>query len=284
MSSTDKIEVIQSPTPFVKWVGGKRQLIGELTKRLPASFERYCEPFIGGGALMWSLVARDGLKVFISDSNAELINLYRVVRDTPDLLLETLGVHENTEQYYYDIRLMDRDGRIDGLSRVERASRFLYLNKAGYNGLYRVNKQGQNNVPFGRYKTLNLANAENIYRCSSALQNTKIRCGEFDSIANMVREGDFVYLDPPYAPLTATASFTGYTAKGFDADMQRRLKVFCDGLNAKGVKFMLSNSSASLIYDLYADYTICEVGARRSVNSDGGNRGKVVELLVRNYD
>lgn len=275
--------MINTPQPFIKWVGGKRSLLGELHQRLPAQFGSYFEPFIGGGALLFSLAQHDLNRLVINDYNAELTNLYQVVKTQPDELIEHLGQHINDEDYYYRIRALDREAGYQALSTVARASRFIYLNKTGYNGLYRVNKKGQNNVPFGRYKAPNIVDAENILRCSKFLQGVEIATGDFEQIGGMLDKQSFVYFDPPYAPLSATSSFTGYTSGGFDADMQVRLRDFCNRLDAQGVKFMLSNSSAPLIYDLYRGYKVEEVMVGRAINCKGDGRGKVAELIVRNY-
>ncbi|GAB6071538.1 DNA adenine methylase [Thiomicrorhabdus hydrogeniphila] len=271
------------PKPFIKWVGGKRQLLPELHKRLPTKVDSYFEPFIGGGALMWSLDRSKIQRIVINDYNPELANLYQVVKDSPDALLKNLSKHRNTETYYYQMREMDRFESYSRRTSITKASRFIYLNKTGFNGLYRVNSSGQNNVPFGRYSNPCIVETDNIYACSSFLQGVEILNGDFELIRPMLDENSFVYLDPPYAPLSATSSFTGYTDKGFNDDMQLRLKEFCDYINSIGAKFMLSNSSAPLIYDLYSDYQIDEVLANRAVNCKASGRGKVTELVIRNY-
>ena len=269
--------------PFIKWVGGKRQLLPELHKRLPVKFNSYFEPFIGGGALMWSLDRAKIQKIVINDYNYELANLYTVVKEQPEQLLKDLSKHQNTEPYYYKIREMDRTPIYPIRSPVIKASRFIYLNKTGFNGLYRVNASGQNNVPFGRYKNPCIVDEEGIRTCSDFLQNVEVLNGDFELIRPMLDENSFVYLDPPYAPLSATSSFTGYTDKGFNEDMQLRLKEFCDYIDSIGAKFMLSNSSAPLVYNLYSGYHIDEVLASRAVNCKAGGRGKVTELIIRNY-
>jgi len=272
--------------PFVKWVGGKRQLLDELIQRLPTEFSGYFEPFVGGGALFWSLHSNTAVQDYrpcIGDFNEELINAYQIIKKNPLELVAQLEQFVNTEEFYYEVRAWDRCNTYAQRSAVQKAARFIYLNKTGFNGLYRVNRKNQNNVPFGRYKNPKIVDKENILACSTVLQRTDIYQGDFETLSTKVSEGDFVYLDPPYVPLTATSSFTGYTSDGFDLAMQKRLKKFCDLLTRQNVKFMLSNSSAPLVYELYADYQIDEVFAGRAINADASGRGKVLELIVRNY-
>ncbi len=269
--------------PFIKWVGGKRQLLPELQRYLPEKITDYFEPFIGGGALLWTLEPQELRSITINDYNAELINVYQVVRDKPRQLLASLAKHRNTEDYYYEQRALDRQDNFNRRSAVTRASRFIYLNKTGYNGLYRVNSKGQHNVPFGRYANPTIVDSETIYACSAFLQHVQLMQGDFDAIRPLLSADAFVYLDPPYAPVSATANFTSYTDQGFDHSMQQRLKELCDYIDAIGAKFMLSNSAAPLIYKLYQDYEVIEVQASRAVNSKASGRGKVTELIVRNY-
>lgn len=267
--------------PFIKWVGGKRQLIGELKSRMPKKYNRYIEPFIGGGALFFELQAKNAI---INDYNQELVNLYKVVRDSPIELLEDLAKHKNESEYYYEIRLLDRDEKkFKKLTKIQRASRFIYLNKTGFNGLYRVNSRGEYNVPFGRYKNPNYINRENILACSELLKDSEILNGDFEAIKPKIQRGDFVYFDPPYVPLTPTASFTGYTKIGFDEDMQIRLRDLCNYIDEIGAYFMLSNSYTDLILELYDGYKIHTVKATRSINSRGDQRGKIKEVIVTNY-
>ena len=269
--------------PFIKWVGGKRQLIDDLKRLMPKEYNRYFEPFIGGGALFFELQPENA---FINDYNKELTNLYSTVRDNPDDLIAHVCKHKNESDYFYEIRSLDRDKKkFNLLSNIERASRFLYLNKTGFNGLYRVNSQGQCNVPFGRYKNPNYCVPNNIKACSNLLQNTEISNGDFDIIRDKVKKGDLVYLDPPYVPLNVTSSFTGYTDKGFDEDMQLRLRELCDYIDSVGAYFMLSNSYTDYILELYdvEGYTIHTVKASRSINSNALGRGKIKEVVVTNY-
>lgn len=275
------------PKPFVKWVGGKRQLLPELVARLPQQFGAYFEPFVGGGALFWLLQYQRALQVdfqtYISDFNSELINAYQVVRDQPTELIACLESFENNEEFYYRVRAWDRCPSFSQRTALQRAARFIFLNKTGFNGLYRVNKNNQYNVPFGYYKAPNIIDAENILACAQALKRTHISWGDFADIGEQLQPGDFVYLDPPYIPLTATSNFTAYTDSGFDLQMQYRLRSFCQQITERGVHFMQSNSSAPLVYELYKEFIIDEVEATRVINSDGRGRGRITELIIRNY-
>ena len=266
--------------PIVKWVGGKRQLMFELLKNMPETYNRYFEPFIGGGALFFELQPQNG---YISDMNEELINLYSVVRDDVYELIDDLNKHKVSKEYFLKIRNLDRTEKYNKLSDIQKASRFIYLNRTCFNGMYRVNSQGQFNVPFGNYKNPRIVDAENLVNCSKLLENTEICCGDFSEILNKVQKGDFVYFDPPYVPLNETSSFTSYTKDGFDLDMQFKLRDVCDELDSKGVMFMLSNSDTKLVNELYSNYEIKKVFASRAINANGNGRGKITEVLVRNY-
>lgn len=266
--------------PIIKWVGGKRQLMFELLKNMPKSYNRYFEPFIGGGALFFELQPQNG---YISDMNEELINLYSVVRDDVYELIDDLNKHEVSKEYFLKIRNLDRTEKYNSLSDVKKASRFIYLNRTCFNGMYRVNSQGQFNVPFGNYKNPRIVDAENLMNCSKLLKNTEICCADFSEILNKVQKGDFVYFDPPYVPLNETSSFTSYTKDGFDLDMQFKLREVCDALDSMGVMFMLSNSDTKLVNELYSSYEIKKVFASRAINANPNGRGKITEVLVRNY-
>jgi len=269
--------------PIIKWVGGKRQLLNELKSLMPKNYNRYIEPFIGGGALFFELKPENAI---INDYNKELVNLYKTVKNEPQKLINDLCKHKNESEYYYETRAIDRDeSAFKKLTKAQRASRFIYLNKTGFNGLYRVNSKGQYNVPFGRYKNPNYCDEENILACSELLKKTEITNGDFEVIKQKVQKGDLVYLDPPYAPLSATASFTGYTDKGFDEDMQLRLRELCDHIDDVGAYFMLSNSYTDFILELYDvdGYTVHTVEAKRNINSKGDGRGKIKEVVVTNY-
>ena len=266
--------------PIVKWVGGKRQLMFELLKNMPKSHNRYFEPFVGGGALFFELQPEDA---YISDMNEELINLYSVVRDNVYDLILDLSKHEVSKEYFLEIRNIDRTKKYNKLTNVQRASRFIYLNRTCFNGLYRVNSQGQFNVPFGYYKNPRILDADNLLNCSELLKKTEIICADFSEILNKVKKGDFVYFDPPYVPLNETSSFTSYTKDGFNIDMQFKLKEVCDELDSMGVMFMLSNSDTKFVNELYANYEVKKVFASRQINANVDGRGKITEVLVRNY-
>ena len=266
--------------PIVKWVGGKRQLMFELLKNMPETYNRYFEPFIGGGALFFELQPQNG---YISDMNGELINLYSVVRDDVYELIDDLNKHEISKEYFLKIRNLDRTEKYNNVSDIQKASRFIYLNRTCFNGMYRVNSQGQFNVPFGNYKNPRIVDTENLINCSKLLKNTEICCADFSEILNKVQKGDFVYFDPPYVPLNETSRFTSYTKDGFDLDMQFKLRDVCDELDSMGVMFMLSNSDTKLVNELYSNYKIKKVFASRAINANGNGRGKITEVLVRNY-
>lgn len=267
--------------PVIKWVGGKRQLLNELKKYMPKEFNTYFEPFIGGGALFFDLKIE---KSFINDYNSELTNLYEIIKNKPNKLIKDLKKHENNSEYFYKIRELDRTpSSYKRLSKVKKASRFIYLNKTGFNGLYRVNRNGQFNVPFGKYKNPNYADEDNILECSNLLQKTTILNGDFENIKKFIKRGDFVYFDPPYVPISDTSNFTGYTDKGFDEDMQFRLKELCDYIHNIGAYFMLSNSYTPYIEELYKGYNLIIVQANRALNCKANGRGKINEYLVINY-
>lgn len=269
-----------SVSPIIKWAGGKRQLLPELKKRIPLDFNRYFEPFIGGGALFFDLMPSNA---YISDINPELVNLYKVVRDNLSELILDLSTHKNTQEYFSEIRSLDRNADYAKLSSVKRASRFIYLNKTCFNGLYRVNSRGFFNVPFGRYSNPNFLDEENLYAVSEFLQTAQIECANFDNILNFVSKGDFVYFDPPYIPLSTTASFTSYSKEDFGMTEQIALKELCEKLDAMGVKFMLSNSDTPVSNELYDSYNVEKIYASRFINSRASGRGKISEIIVRNY-
>lgn len=225
-------------------------------------------------------------KAVVNDINRELINVYAVVRDKVGDLIEDLKKHKNEAEYYYKIRNLDRDKRrYDRLSTVEKASRTLFLNKTCYNGLYRVNRRGEFNTPFGRYKNPNIVNAAILKATSSYLRQAEItlKCCDFEEAIKDIKKSAFAYFDPPYDPVSDSASFTGYDKDGFSKDEQKRLKRLCDGLDSRGVRFLLSNSATDFILELYKDYNITIVQARRAVNSKANKRGEVNEVLIKNY-
>ncbi|MDO8690523.1 MAG: DNA adenine methylase, partial [Dehalococcoidia bacterium] len=268
--------------PFLKWVGGKRQLLPELLKHVPTKFGDYYEPFLGGGALFFELASQNRISVaHLSDMNAHLINCYRWVRDAPQSIgnmVSALACNHSLANF--------KQARVDltapGTDEPDRAAIFIYLNKTCFNGLYRVNSKGGFNVPWDPSKKPEAMNWEFINTASEALADADLHHGDFSVAANSVKAGDFVYCDPPYAPLSATSSFASYTAKGFDTMDQIKLASTAFALKRRGVNVLLSNSSAPLIRDIYSakEWTIEEVQARRSVNSDATKRGKITELLI----
>ena len=274
--------------PFLKWAGGKRQLLPEILKYLPKNIGKttYFEPFLGGGALLFELQPKQAI---VNDSNRELINCYRVIKDNVEELIEVLKVHKarNSKEYYDNLREMDRLNSYNKLSPIEKAARIIYLNKTCYNGLFRVNSKGYFNVPFGRYKNPNILD-EAVLRGVNNYFNQNIITFLNIDFAEAVKEankGDFIYFDPPYDPVSNTASFTGYDINGFNQNEQRRLKQVVDELTEKECYVMLSNSATDFILDLYKDYqkTTKIVSATRSINSNALKRGKINEILVLNY-
>lgn len=270
--------------PVVKWVGGKRQLLPEIERLSPkkGTYARYYEPFIGGGATLFHFQPS---KATINDYNEELINVYSTIKNDVDSLIKDLKKHDNSEEYFYYIREQDRTKEYKNWSNIEKASRFIYLNKTCYNGLYRVNSQGFFNSPYGKYKNPTVVNEFVLRHVSNYFNKNDIKLvsGDFEEALKGIRKSSFVYFDPPYAPLNDTSNFTGYTLGGFDEKEQIRLKKLCDKLNDKGIKFLLSNSNVPFIRDLYKDYNINIVSAKRSVNSQADKRGLVEEVLIRNY-
>ncbi len=270
--------------PVLKWVGGKRQLLKDIEIHIPRKFSTFYEPFLGGGAVLFHLQPH---KAVVNDINEELINVYTVIRDNVEELIEDLKKHKNEAEYFYNIRELDRDKEAyNRLSSIKKASRLIYLNKTCYNGLFRVNQQGEFNTPFGRYKNPNIVNEVTLRAVSNYFIKAQItfKCIDFEESVKGIRKGSFVYFDPPYDPVSDSANFTGYDKGGFDRDEQIRLKQLCDKLNNRNVKFLLSNSATEFILDLYKDYNIAIVKAKRAINSRGDKRGEVNEVLVKNYE
>lgn len=267
-------------SPILKWVGGKRQLLPQILP-LIKKCSTYVEPFVGGGAVLFELQPK---KAIINDYNEELINVYLTVRDNPCELLAELKKHEanNSEEYYYHIRSLDRTSDYASLTNVERAARIIYLNKTCYNGLFRVNASGQFNSPYGKYKNPNIVNETTIQAVSRYLSenNVIIKQGDYKDVLKGLRKGSFVYFDPPYMPISSSSSFTGYTDVGFDYEKQEELKRECDKLRDKGISFLQSNSDCPEIRELYKDYKIITVQAKRSINSKGDRRGEINEVLI----
>ncbi|MFM7407438.1 MAG: DNA adenine methylase [Cuspidothrix sp.] len=272
--------------PFVKWAGGKRQLVPTiLANHFPKNYhpQTYYEPFIGGGALLFSLQPK---KAVINDSNAELINCYKIIKNSLDELIEDLKNHKNDEYYYYDIRDWDREKNFKSKTEVQRASRIIFLNKTCYNGLFRVNSQGQFNVPFGKYKNPNILDIAVLKAVNKYLNENQVTIlnSDFYEAVKDAKRGDFIYLDPPYDPVSETASFTGYDVNGFNKQEQRRLKEVFDDLHSRGCYILLSNAYTEFISDLYKDYSQTKISAIRAINCHGKKRGKVDEILVKNYE
>jgi DNA adenine methylase len=264
--------------PFMKWAGGKGQLLQQLLSRMPESFGSYFEPFVGGGALFFGLSSLGMLKdTYLTDVNEPLIETYKAVRDNVDEVIRNLKTHRNEEDYYYGVRTTAPR------KPETRAARLIYLNKTCFNGLYRTNLQGRFNVPFGHYKKPNFCNEDNLRAASAALQDAQIECLEYSDAVRRASEGDFVYFDPPYQPLTKTSSFTTYSRNGFKEEDQERLSETFRDLAGRGVYVMLSNSDTPLIRKLYKDFKPERVYASRSINSKGNKRGKISELVVRSY-
>ena len=271
-------------SPVLKWVGGKRQLIDTFQPLLPKKITTYYEPFIGGGALLFHIQPKTA---YINDINSELICVYTVIKKNVDELIRKLEQFENTPEQFYAVRDWDRDtDYYESISEIDKAARIIYLNKTCYNGLYRVNNAGEFNTPFGYYRNPNIVNAPVLRAVSSYLNDADIYMTNVDygEALDNVRRGSFVYLDPPYDPISNSSSFTGYTRDGFSKDDQVKLRMCCDDLNAKGIKFMLSNSATEFIKEQYSAYNITVVQAKRSVNSVASKRGDVAEIVVRNYD
>lgn len=271
--------------PFTKWTGGKRQLLPELIELMPNKFNGYYEPFVGGGALLFELAPE---KATINDFNTDLILAYREIRDNVEELIRLLEIHRenNTKDYYLDLRATDRDGRIEEMTRTEKAARLLYMLRVNFNGLYRVNSKNQFNVPYGRYKNPKIVDKDLLYSISEYLNKNDIEIldGDFENAVLTAKAGDFVYFDPPYAPVSSTSSFTSYTNEGFGQSDQIRLRDTFVKLSNQGVKVMLSNSDVELIHDLYSDIPgidIRLVRANRMINSNASKRGKINELIIR---
>ena len=274
------IKIQVNPKPFLKWVGGKRQLLDSLNQRLPNMIARYHEPFLGGGALFFDLAACGKIKkAFLSDVNAELINAYAVVRDHVEALIFGLQNKTYSEKEFYRIRAL----KPAELTAIERAARLIYLNKTCYNGLYRVNSRGEYNVPYGRYKNPKICDAENLRACSNALKFADLACRSFESIKSRAKKGDFIYFDPPYHPVSQTSNFSSYSRGGFEESDQKKLGEIFSKLSEKGCRVILSNSHSKFTRELFAGWDIETVKASRAVNSKASGRGTVKEILVRNY-
>lgn len=276
---------LRSPAPFLKWAGGKQQLLAQYQPYFPARMLRYFEPFVGGGAVFFHLCNTGRLPsaAWLFDNNAELINVYLVVRDKLDELIHALAEHQERHclEHYYEVRTRDRQDIAQ--SDVERAARTVYLNKTCYNGLYRVNRRGQFNVPLGSYKDPAILRRDSLTAASTALRGACLGVRDFRSVVQLAQAGDFFYFDPPYDPLSKTASFTSYTAGGFREQDQRDLADVFTQLTAMGCLCMLSSSRTPLVLKLYRHFRIATVQANRAINSDAGARGAVREVVILNY-
>ena len=279
-------EIEEKLSPVFKWGGGKRQLLDDILPKIPPH-TRYYEPFIGGAAVLLGLKPKYAV---INDFNKELVNAYKVIRDYPEELIHLLKLHrdKNSIGHFYEVRAWDRNkDNYEQLSNIEKAARTIYLNRTCFNGLYRVNRQGFFNTPCGKYKNPEIVNEDRIRAIHKYLSTNRIeiRCGDYKDALKHIRAGAFVYFDPPYMPPeNGDETFTQYTVDGFDEEKQRELKGICDMLTQKGVKFMLSNSCCSFIKELYKDYHIEIVQARRNVSADGSKRILIDEILVANYE
>jgi len=262
----------------LKWAGGKRQLLPALRRHVPESFGRYFEPFVGGGALFFALRPK---RATLTDVNERLIRTYLGVRDDVESVIDLLRWYqrEHGQAFFYRMRELG----VDALSNAEVAAWFIYLNKSGFNGLYRVNSKNRFNVPIGRYEKPAICDEATLRDCAAALASVDPpRVASFEEAVKPAKRGDFVYFDPPYVPLSATSSFTSYSASGFGPAEQERLRDVAHDLKKRGVRVLLSNSSAAPVYRLYEDgFEIVEVDATRSVNSKGSGRGAIKELVIK---
>jgi DNA adenine methylase len=272
-----------SPKPFLKWAGGKQSQMDTILNRLPQRIRNYHEPFLGGGAVFFNILDRVEGKVYLSDLNPDLINTYRVVQKNLVTLTRSLRIHfeNHSEEYYYRVRALDRQGHYQTLDPVEKASRFIYLNRTCYNGLYRVNQTGHFNSPYGKYRNPSV-DFENLRVCSEALEGVSLESTSFKNLIRQVKAGDFCYLDPPYLPVSI-GSFTNYTAQNFGIEEHRNLRLLCHALNLSKVNWMLHNSSAPEARKLFRAFEIEEVWCARSINSKVDGRQPIAELLIRNY-
>ncbi len=278
---------VSEPKPFVKWVGGKRQLMQELENNFPKQFGTYHEPFLGGGAVMFNLLSKEPrLFCNVSDFNSDLILAYVTIRDKLAKLIESLenhskNYHKDSVEYYYQVRKQEPK------QQIEKVSRLLFLNKTCFNGLYRVNKKGQFNVPLGRYTNPNIVNKENLIAVNKILQSKKIKisCRDFEAVLGDAKKGDLVYFDPPYQPISRTANFTSYTHRDFTEDDLERLAVLGDQLNSKGCHVLLSNSNSKKVKDFFSKkyWKISSINANRAINSNAQKRTGHKEIIIKNY-
>lgn len=265
------------PRPFLKWAGGKSQLLQQYIHYFPKAYKTYYEPFLGGGAVFFYLNPPSAL---LTDVNADLVNAYRCVRDNVEELILLLEAHQSKhcKEYYYEVR------QHKSITNLEKAARLIYLNKTCFNGLYRENSQGQFNVPLGKYKSPKICNPSLLRSACLALQNAQINMRHFEYILDYAAScDDFVYFDPPYYPVSPTSNFTAYSRYAFSPDDQIKLKEVFTELAQRGVKVMLSNSDCNFIRELYRDFKIHAMSATRLINSKGSKRGKISEVLITSY-
>ncbi len=286
--------------PFVKWAGGKSQLLCEIRKKYPEKIQSYCEPFVGGGAVLFDVLANfNPGQVIINDINPELINTYNFIKKSPEDVIKLLSqmqekfwnmTTEERKDYFYSKRERFNNLISNCENSLEKAVLFIFLNKTCFNGLYRVNKKGLFNVPMGSYKNPLICDSENILAVSDLIQNATIKCGDYSSCEDFINENTFVYIDPPYRPLNDTSSFNSYAKEKFDDDEQIRLSEFVTRISYKGAKIVASNSDPKNIDetddffdDIYRNFTINRIKANRMINSKASNRGSIDELLICNY-
>jgi len=272
--------IVENPHPFLKWAGGKRQLLSQIDLYIPKSFNKYIEPFVGGGALFFYLLPKNAI---LNDINQDLINTYRVIKENVSELITSLKKHKNEEEYFYKIRSVDRNlDEFKTWSDVEKASRIIYLNRCCYNGLYRVNSKGYFNAPFGKYKNPKICNEENLKLVHKVLKDVKLMNTSFELCLNYAKKDDFIYFDPPYVPISESANFTSYTKSSFKKKDQIKLFNVFKELDQKGCKLLLSNSYNEFILKLYKNYQINIVYAKRAINSNPDKRGEIKEILIIN--
>lgn len=278
--------IANKPKPFVKWVGGKRQLLSQFRKlnlyppeKFDAKKNKYFEPFVGGGAVFFDLLPE---KAFLSDLNAELVTTYNVIKNDVESLIQLLKKHKYEKEYFLKVRAKNPKT----LSNAEVASRFIYLNRTAFNGMYRVNSKGEFNVPFGKYHNPLICDTDNLRKVSKILQKVEIRNQDYKAVLQKAKKGDFIYFDPPYYPVSKTASFTSYNADAFLDKEQIELRDTFITLHKRGCFVMLSNSDTPFINEIYSGHKgvrITKVEAGRAINSKASGRGKITEVLVTNY-
>lgn len=283
------MEKIQVPT-FVKWAGGKTRLLQQFEQYLPDKIDRYFEPFVGSGAVfLYIKKTRKPTFCMISDNNQDLMNLYGIVRDNVEELLEILTEYKKKhmkrpKEFYYEQRKQFNSDKLNRESKtLEKSALLIYLNKTCFNGLYRVNSEGKFNVPFGKYKNPGIVQQDRLEEASDLLQDVEIKTMHFKNIIKYTEQEDFIYFDPPYQPLSKTSSFTSYTSDAFSEKDQKELYNYFKKLDKKGCRIMLSNSYSPLIKELYRHYNLNVVMASRAINCKGEGRGKIKELLITDY-